>query len=295
MPHALSPIPRDPRLARTVTVVPIYRPELPPDEVWALDRSLPLLAGRRVVFIGPQSLDARWYHGRYPQVELMRFDDHHFASIQGYNLLLLDPAFYRAFTGHEFMLVLQTDAVLLSDQLDHWAGQPYDYVGAPWPQGIEISVQLDRHQGGHHRKVYAKVGNGGFSLRRIAACLDLLAEFPDGLTLFRRSGSSEDLFFSVLGSLSTRFVLPGEMVAAQFAWELLPESYHAMLGRLPMGVHAWRKHSPAFWRAQWPDAAALFETLAQAGDGRSAAPRSDGIADAAVHDRAEAPLPATQG
>jgi Protein of unknown function (DUF5672) len=271
-PHDPSPIPSDPRLARTVTVVPIYRAELPADEAWAMERSLPLLAGRRVVFIGPQSLDARWYRSRYPQVELMRFDDSHFASVKGYNLLLLDPAFYQAFAAHAFMLVLQTDAVLLSDQLDHWAGQPYDYVGAPWPQGIEISVQLDRHQGGHHRKVFAKVGNGGFSLRRIQACLNLLAEFPDGLALFRRSGSSEDIFFSVLGSLSTRFVLPGEMVAAQFAWELLPESYHAMLGQLPMGVHAWRKHSPDFWRAQWPEAAHLFEAAGPAAAASAASP-----------------------
>jgi hypothetical protein len=245
----------------TAVVVPVYRASLPADEAYAMDRSLPLLAGRSVHFIAPRSLDVSWYRTRYPQVDVLRFDDACFASIKGYNLLMLSPDFYRQFDRHEFMLVLQTDAVLLRDELDHWAGQPYDYVGAPWPQPIEVLVNLDRHEGVHARKVSARVGNGGLSLRRIRACMALLDEFPQALDMFRRSGSSEDIFFAVMGQLSTRFVLPGEMVAAQFAWELSPERYHAMLGQLPMGVHAWRKHSPDFWRAQWPDAAGLFEPV----------------------------------
>ena len=243
-----------PRLDRTAVVIPLYRPELPRDELYALLRSLPLLAGRPVYFIAPQGLDLRWYQERWPEVGLRRFDDAYFASVRGYNLLMLSPAFYRAFDRHEFMLVLQTDAILLSDELDHWAGQPYDYVGAPWPQPIEVNVELDRFVGGHPQLVRAKVGNGGFSLRRIRKCLALLEEFPQALDLFRRSGSSEDIFFAVMGTLSLDFVLPGEMTAALFATELQPERYHAILGRLPMGVHAWRKHNPAFWQSQLGDA-----------------------------------------
>lgn len=254
-----------PRLSHTAVVIPLYRPELPRDELYALLRSLPLLAGRPVYFVAPHGLDLRWYRERWPEVGVRTFDDAHFASIRGYNLLLLSPDFYRAFDRHEFMLVLQTDAILLSDELDHWAGQPYDYVGAPWPQGIEISVEVDRFVGGHAQRVRAKVGNGGFSLRRIRKCLALLEEFPQALDLFRRSGSSEDIFFAVMGSLSLDFVLPGEITAALFATELQPERYLAITGRLPMGVHAWRKHNPAFWQAQLGDAPALPAPAAPAG------------------------------
>ena len=208
------------RLDHTVVLVPIYQSELPADEAYALDKSLPLLQGRPVFFIGPQRLNASWYQARYPHIELLRFEDSYFASIRGYNLLMLSPEFYRRFHRHEFMLVLQTDAILLSDQLDHWAGQPYDYVGAPWPKPIEVMVQLDQFAGPNAQRVSAKVGNGGFSLRRIRKCEALLNEFPQALDMFRRSGSSEDIFFAVMGVLSANFVLPGEMVAAQFALEL---------------------------------------------------------------------------
>ncbi len=245
------------RLDRTAIVIPLYRPQMPRDEVYALMRSLPLLAGRPVYFIAPRSLDLRWYQERWPQVGVRRFDDEFFASVKGYNLLMLSPDFYRSFDRHEFMLVLQTDAILLSDELEHWAGQPYDYVGAPWPQGIELNVELDRFVGGHIQRVRAKVGNGGFSLRRIRKCVALLEEFPQAAELFRHTGSSEDLFFAVLGTLSVDFVLPGEMAAALFALELAPERYHAIQGRLPMGVHAWRKHNPAFWQEQLGDAPPL--------------------------------------
>jgi hypothetical protein len=247
----------DARLDRSTIVIPLYRPQLPKDEECALRRSLPLLEGRPVYFIAPRNLDLSWYQERWPRVGIRRFDDAFFASIRGYNLLLLSPDFYRSFDRHEFMLVLQTDAILLSDELDHWAGQPYDYVGAPWPQPIEVDVELDRFAGGHRQRVRAKVGNGGFSLRRIRKCLALMEEFPQALELFRRSGSSEDLFFAVMGSLSVNFVLPGEMAAAQFSLELAPERYFAVQRRLPMGAHAWRKHNPAFWRAHLADAPLL--------------------------------------
>lgn len=266
-----------PRLNHTAVVIPVYRPTLPRDELYALLRSLPLLEGRPVYFIAPHGLDLAWYRERWPQVGVRSFDDAYFASIRGYNLLLLSPDFYRSFDRHEFMLVLQTDAILLSDELDHWAGQPYDYVGAPWPQGIEVNVELDRFAGGYNQRVRAKVGNGGFSLRRIRKCIALLEEFPQALDLFRRTGSSEDIFFAVMGTLSADFVLPGEMAAALFALELTPERYYAVQGRLPMGVHAWRKHNPGFWQAQLgdappPAAAATVE------EGAAAADRHPGVA-----------------
>jgi len=237
----------EPRLSHTAIVVPLYREQLPQDEAYALGRSLPLVAQRPVYFLAPTGLDLSWYCAQWPTATVRRYPDEYFASIRGYNLLLLSPEFYRGFDQHEFLLVLQTDAILLSDELDHWAGQPYDYIGAPWPQGVEIDVKTDRFTGDLHQRVRAKVGNGGFSLRRVRKCIALLQEFPQALDVFRQTGSSEDLFFAIMGMLSIDFVLPGEMTAALFSLELMPARYHAIQRRLPMGVHAWRKHDPGFW------------------------------------------------
>ena len=97
------------------------------------------------------------------------------------------------------------------------------------------------------KTVRALVGNGGLSLRRIRKCQALLREFPQALEMFRRTGSSEDLYFAIMGLLSADFVLPNEREAARFSWELQPEHYHAIDCRPPMGGHAWWKYSPNFW------------------------------------------------
>ena len=234
--------------ASIVILVPVYQPTLSALEQFSLDHSLPLLAGRDVRFIGPRGLDFAYYAARYPGVPFDAFEPEDFASIPGYNRLLLSQAFHDRYAAAEFMLILQTDAVLLRDELDHWTSLPYDYVGAPWPQGVQIHVNLDRFAGAQGKTVRALVGNGGLSLRRIGKCRALLDEFPQALDMFRRTGSSEDLYFAVLGQLSADFVLPNERVAARFSRELQPAHYHAIDPQPPMGGHAWWKYDPGYWR-----------------------------------------------
>jgi hypothetical protein len=53
----------------------------------------------------------------------------------------------------------------------------------------------------------------------VRKCLALLDEFDVAVDVFTRSGSSEDLFFSVMGSLSGDFVIPNQMTAARFSLE----------------------------------------------------------------------------
>lgn len=237
-----------------VVLVPIYKPQPEPLEIFSLDTSLAALAGREVHFIGPEGLDVGFYAQRYPGTTFLPYDRSHFASIPGYNRLLLDPAFYQRFeVDHDFMLVLQTDAVVIRDDLDHWCAQPFDYVGAPWPVPVELLVSLDQFGGSNGRRIRATVGNGGLSLRRLAKCAGLLEEFPQALDYFRRSGSSEDLYFSLLGQLSADFVLPNEITASRFAMELRPSYYFAINGhKNPMGGHGWWKYEPPFWKSRLP-------------------------------------------
>ena len=243
---------------RLAILVPIYQETLSGLEHFSLTHSLAALApGRQVSFIAPDTLNAAFYTTNFPGVPLRRFDPVFFASIQGYNRLLLSPDFYSQFLPYDFMLILQTDALLLRDELDAWTASPYDYVGAPWPEGVEIFVNLDRYAGDFGQTVKARVGNGGLSLRRIKACLALLQEFPQALQYFTLSSSSEDLFFSIMGCLSQAFCLPNEWAAARFSLELGAAKYCAINGALPpMGGHAWWKYDPAFWLAQLAPAAA---------------------------------------
>ncbi len=236
-----------------IILVPIYQPRLSPLEQYSLSMSVAALPGRTLTFIGPSGLDLGFYEMHYPGIPFIGFDPGCFASVPGYNRLLLDPAFYEQFIDHEFMLILQTDAIVLRDELDLWCAQSFDYIGAPWPDGVELFVNLGRFEGDRGRRVRAMVGNGGLSLRRIAKHAALLREFPEARQYFTQSGSSEDLFFSLMGGLSADFVIPNEITASRFALELKP-SYYLQVngGHLPMAGHAWWKYEPAFWKAALP-------------------------------------------
>jgi hypothetical protein len=70
-----------------------------------------------------------------------------------YNRLLLDEAFYARFADHRFMLILQTDAIVLRDELDMRCAPPFDYVGATWPQGNQLFVNLGRFEGAYGKQL----------------------------------------------------------------------------------------------------------------------------------------------
>ena len=234
--------------ASVVVLVPIYKDVLDPSEQFSLDYSLKALLGREVRFVAPQKLNEGYYQERYPTVPIDRFAAPAFESIPEYNRLLLSTAFYQRYSDRAFMLILQTDAIVLRDDLDHWCAQSFDYVGAPWPKAFELLLQTGRFQGDFAKHVHTHVGNGGLSLRRNSKCIQLLQEFPVETDLFLRAGSSEDLFFSVMGTVSGDFVIPNEVTASLFAMEGRPSYYFRINGgRSPMGGHAWEINEHEFW------------------------------------------------
>jgi CDP-diglyceride synthetase len=134
-------------------------------ERYALDHFLSALIGRNILFIGSEQLDRQYYSEHYPVIPFVAYDAVYFASVIRYNQLQLSKAFYIAYVGYEFMLILQTYAIVLKDDLDYWCTQSFDYVGALWPDGYELFVNLGRFEGEYGNKVRVFVGNDGLSLR----------------------------------------------------------------------------------------------------------------------------------
>ncbi len=233
---------------RIAILIPIYKPELMPLEAFSVTHSLALIKGRECVFVAPDGLDLSFYRKQYPQVRFEFFPAEHFHSVASYSRLLLSPDFYKRFIAYEFILILQPDAILFRDDLDYWMGQGYDYVGAPWPDGIEITLWRDDFQGERRRRIRTHVGNGGLSLRRVRRCLQLIEEFPQTHAAFTQSGTNEDSYFSLLGTQSEGFSIPDEITASTFSMELEPEQYFQGNGELlPMGSHGWAAVNPQFW------------------------------------------------
>jgi hypothetical protein len=235
------------QLPATAIVLPIYRPRLEAEVLAAVDRAFAILRHGDWYLIAPQSLDTSFYEQRYGK-PIVRFPDACLASVQNYSRLLLTDEFYAAFARYEYMLVTQDDVYVLRDDLPYWLSRRLDYIGAPWPDGHDVPLSISSRPSPYGDTLRAYVGNGGFSLRRIAACRQLLAEFSEEVAWFSEKAWAEDMFFGVFGQLSQYFVLPNLRVAAAFAWEaLLPRLHDLCRGQLPMAIHAYRKWDHEFF------------------------------------------------
>jgi hypothetical protein len=148
------------------------------------------------------------------------------------------------------LLISQPDVYVFRDDLDTWLQKPYDYVGAPWPSGFSVKVNIGRFAndaGG--TLLTAFVGNGGFSLRRIKQCMRLIEHDKEVADWFSGSGSNEDLFFSFIGGMTQGILCPNPIEASLFAMEQDPSYFYDLNGGvIPMAAHAYQKYSPHFWR-----------------------------------------------
>ena len=166
------------QLPATAIVLPIYRPRLEGEELAAVGRAFAILRHGDWYLIAPQSLDTSFYEQRYGK-PVVRFPDSCLASVRNYSRLLLTDEFYAAFTQYEYILVMQDDVYVVRDDLPYWLPRRFDYIGAPWPDGHDVVLSMSLRPSIHGHTLRAYVGNGGFSLRRITACRQLLAEFPE--------------------------------------------------------------------------------------------------------------------
>jgi len=228
----------------TVVLAPIYKEKLSHNETLAMLHSFSVLERHDLFFVCPAGLDTGFYHRTFPRAKYAFFDAGYFASTDSYSKLLLSPAFYQAFPRYTHMLIVQSDCVVLRDDLDYWMASPFDYVGAPWPKTWEfLFPKLSSPFDG--TKFYVPVGNGGLSLRRtdgVLQVLDELSWFVD-----KCAEVVEDAFFSIAGHLSHSFMVPNTVQAARFSIECEPRRFHAVAGMLPMGTHAWEKWDKPFW------------------------------------------------
>ena len=139
-------------------VVPIYKPPSSSAEELSLRSLRRHLSGYPHVLVAPEGLDValeRFYVRTFPS--------DFFAGKHRYSELLVSKRFYEAFRKYTYILIYQLDCLVFSDQLTEWCDRGYDYIGAPWVH-LNEAGQLE----------FTGVGNGGFSLRRVQSCLEVL-------------------------------------------------------------------------------------------------------------------------
>lgn len=230
-------------------VIPIYKPGLNLLEQFSVDYLRNKVTGRKIIFAAPDGLNVDYYQARYPDIGFERYAAHYFESIAGYNNLMLSATFYERFANFDYILIHQTDALLFKDDLDTWMNLGYDYIGAPWPQGMTLRLDAESADIYQGTQFQANVGNGGFSLRSVSKSISILNEAQPLHSFWRAHQLNEDCFFAFAGLLTVHFSIPAPEVASRFALELQPEQYvNANQGQIPTGCHAWWKHDFPFWQ-----------------------------------------------
>jgi len=260
---------------RVAVLVPLYKPSLSNSEEFSLRNTLEVLGSHDIYVIGPRKL--KEYFELYKKrsganFRVALYQDNYFSSIKGYNRLLMSKFFYESFSEYEYILVLQTDALVFSDQLDDWCKRKYSYIGAPW---------IVREIKSEYPPVFLGVGNGGLSLRKVEDFIRVLSiprylPIPDivlnyekkrmtpheGLPKFMHKfifsysvrpvwpRVSEDIFWGMLVPKRCQFFrVPAPEEAIPFAFEMEPRYlYELNHSSLPFGCHAWEKYDVKFWQ-----------------------------------------------
>ncbi len=224
-----------------VIVTPIYKrlEDLKCSEKASLVQLHKELKRYDICFIAPEKLKGKIENY---DIRVEYFPNSCFDSVRAYSRLLLTEDFYNRFSTYEYMLLYQLDAFVFSDRLQEFCNMNYDYIGAPMPIWTGWKNM--------------KVGNGGFSLRKISSCLRVVKQKKE---IYARTGMEEecewdeDKFFGLCGAdKDIYFSVPDTKTALKFAIEYdVMKSYDKLsMDNLPFGCHAWSK--ARYWRIWEP-------------------------------------------
>lgn len=233
-------------IANLCIIVPVYQEKIGDDAFFSFQFLKKNASGENIFIVAPEELNIVNYQEWNWNISF--FPQKYFTSVDGYTKLLLSSFFYERFQKYEYMLICQTDALLLKPvtQIIPFLELKYDYFGAPWPEGNTIYKYSFKGISAFARFLQPQkcsVGNGGFSLRNISSTIALLNEKKRYTHIWN---AGEDCFFAYYGlKNSCGFKVAPLEVAYDFAVEKDAKKQISS-GRLPLGIHGWKKYYPDF-------------------------------------------------
>jgi hypothetical protein len=258
---------------RAIVVIISHRATLTSLELISLRQCVAVLGRHPMAMVCPDGMDTSWYAELVPEIPIVTVDRRCLSTYAMFAALKISPYLYELFSEYEYLLFYEPDAFVFSDQLESWCDRGLDYVGAPWFRGLTEPTSDE----------IIGVGNGGFSLRNVAAHLDISRRFEREQLLFRgyrrhtrdkltylrgrvqyllgmRPSAPhyigpdyhghEDFFWCrTVPARYPSFRLASPAEAASFSFEARPRYlFERGGGRLPFGCHAWFRYDLDFWR-----------------------------------------------
>lgn len=216
---------------KTAIIVPVYNKRLTELEKISLRQIQRTFENDEIIVLCPRGIHIE---DDYGNLRYEYFHDSCFESVYAYNRLMLSISFYKRFEMYEYILICQLDVFVFENQLDYFCKLNYDYIGAPWIEGV-FWFKDSEHFMWH-------VGNGGFSLRRVSAFIALLESKQDELL---QVGANEDWVFSF--QASDDFKVAPMHIALKFAFERnIKKCYELNNYALPFACHAWWRYDLEF-------------------------------------------------
>jgi hypothetical protein len=222
---------------KTAVVVTFVWREMNMKELCSFKQGYKILGAHPFVVVHPHGYSLEYLKNEYPAITTLALPDENFRSVESYNSMMLSSWFYSLFSDYEYMLIYQLDAYVFSDQLDYWTTTDFDYIGAPWMPNDNIYERLIgqrvlqllqkipiRNNHVHSAHLFHKVGNGGFSLRRISKMIEILDK--NSMLISSLSGKherQEDVLISILLADKEHLKIPNWHLALYFSFEKAPE------------------------------------------------------------------------
>lgn len=251
-------------------VIPIYRDFLDEFEKKSLESIITHFNEFEIIFVAPLGLTVEAYKGYLNKINNYRieyFEKDCFSSIDAYNKLLLDSEFYQRFSDYYYILICQLDVYVFHNKLIDWCKKDYDYVGAPWIgserniinltlDSFNAKIRLIRGKKQKNTERLFRVGNGGFSLRKVDMFISISQKEKENIQLFleKKPDSEyyiEDVFWSLyVTKIYNNYRIPEWKEALSFCMDRKPiKAMRLNNNQLPMACH--RFNQPKlfkFWK-----------------------------------------------
>lgn len=239
-------------------VIPIYKSFFGELEEKSFLQCVKVLKNYEIVVVQPEGLDSSYITEKFDKIAIESFPKRYFENIEGYNELLLSTSFYERFLDSEYILIYQLDAFVFKDELKEWCDKGYDYIGAPWIATLENTIWLKyfnkfarmfrSKKKNNREKIFFKVGNGGFSLRRTASHYSIVKQNEPFIFEFLNADKKEiyaieDVFWSLKApEFDINFKIPDYKEALHFAIDRKPKiAFKLINNQFPFGCHGINK------------------------------------------------------
>lgn len=229
-------------MKKVAVLIPTQKEKLNLFEKAALKQVGKILGNYEIIFVLPDSVNAKFVNV-IKNAKIERFGDENFVSVSAYSNLMLETEFYYRFIDYEYVLIYQLDAFVFKDCLDMYCNMNYDYIAAPLYSHLLDEVAGD-----------VVVCNGGFSLRRVSACIRILENLRNEILGEKYKTdilNAEDVFWAICGQRNDiEFSVPPIDVATRFSMEANFGDCMQSLkkGELPFGTHSWIDTNYHLWK-----------------------------------------------